>query len=188
MATDWRAAERAAPTSPQAEDALVSSTAPFDLTSPTGPWVVFAPTGDTHVARQLDALRDAGGIVRRLDARAMSTPETLFRTFARELAFPGYFGHNWNALADCLKDLHGDWHGNADVAIVIEHADLLWTRSYLPLFVAVLCDTAEQANLALDADGLPNGNPGPLSTSCSTSRPATCANSAPDSATRTTSP
>ncbi|MFE2022395.1 barstar family protein [Streptomyces sp. NPDC059499] len=35
----------------------------------------------------------------------------VFRTFARELSFLGYFGHNWDALVDCLHDWHGPGHG-----------------------------------------------------------------------------
>ncbi|MCZ7655132.1 MAG: barstar family protein [Rhodocyclaceae bacterium] len=32
---------------------------------------------------------------------------TLFECLATTLKFPDWFGHNWDALADCLSDLSG---------------------------------------------------------------------------------
>ncbi|MES5824433.1 barstar family protein [Streptomyces sp. RG80] len=48
----------------------------------------------------------------RLDGRELPTPGTLFAVFARELGFPDYFGHNWDALVDCLHDGHHGHHGH----------------------------------------------------------------------------
>lgn len=48
------------------------------------------------------------------------TRETLFEVLRRELRLPDYFGENWDALADCLRDL--SWIDERRVAI--EHAEL----------------------------------------------------------------
>lgn len=44
---------------------------------------------------------------------------TLLRTLAERLRFPGWFGGNWNALADCLRDL--SWI--PERTVVIRHED-----------------------------------------------------------------
>ena len=47
-------------------------------------------------------------------------PGVLFAALYEKLHLPGYFGFNWNALFDCLRDLH--WV--AQRRIVIAHEDL----------------------------------------------------------------
>ncbi|WP_444948764.1 barstar family protein [Micromonospora ureilytica] len=137
---------------------MSSSVASFDLASPIGPWVVVA-RNDDRVAQEKVAALASGGVVRRLDSRNMADTAGLFTEFADKLEFPSYFGHNWYALVDCLDDLHGSWHGRRPVVIVVEEADVLVGRDFLPLFVSVLCEAAERANLSLDADGLPRSRP-----------------------------
>jgi RNAse (barnase) inhibitor barstar len=43
----------------------------------------------------------------------------ILKAVAKALAFPDYFGHNWDALEECLTDL--SWHEGA-VALLIEAA------------------------------------------------------------------
>ncbi|WP_408639361.1 barstar family protein [Nocardia yamanashiensis] len=114
---------------------------------------------DSWFVSELAVLRARGGVEIRLDARDLMEPATLFRTFARVFDFPGYFGHNWDALADCLTDLHGIRHGEHSIAVLIENAEFLLSAEHLGLFLDVLCQAAWQVNLRLDADGMPQDEP-----------------------------
>ncbi|MFG2782941.1 barstar family protein [Streptomyces prunicolor] len=131
----------------------------YDLTRRAEPWVVIVPQGDPLLARQLVALEEQGGLVFHLSAEELATPEGVFTAFARTLEFPGYFGRNWDAMVDCLDDLHGSWHGGRAVAVVIGDADLLLDAGHLRLFVSVLCQAAARANSAVDSDGEPWDRP-----------------------------
>ncbi|GAA4360811.1 hypothetical protein GCM10023088_00280 [Actinomadura verrucosospora] len=126
------------------------------LTERRPPWVVFTAGDDSWVAAETAALQEQGGLVFRLDGRELLDPASLFRAFARELSFPGYFGHNWDALVDCLHDWHGPGHGERDVAVLVDDADGLAGAEFLGLLVSVLCQAAWKANLQLDADGVPH--------------------------------
>lgn len=132
------------------------------LTARRSPWVVVTSRDDRWVADEVVVLQQKGGLVFRLDGREMLEPASLFRTFARELSFVDHFGHNWDALVDCLHDWHGPGHGERDVAILIENADHLLGAEFLGLFVSVLCEAAWKANLQLDADGVPHGDRQPF--------------------------
>ena len=41
----------------------------------------------------------------RLDGESVGTRERLLAALARTLSFPSYFGGNWDALEECLRDL-----------------------------------------------------------------------------------
>jgi RNAse (barnase) inhibitor barstar len=50
----------------------------------------------------------------------IANKEELMRSLYESLQLPGYFGFNWDALSDCLRDFH--WLEPRTVALV--HADL----------------------------------------------------------------
>jgi RNAse (barnase) inhibitor barstar len=54
-----------------------------------------------------DAAQDVGFLCIPLDLSGCSDKAGLMRAFAAAFGFPDWFGHNWDALADCLGDL--DW-------------------------------------------------------------------------------
>ena len=53
----------------------------------------------------LDATSGAGFDLVRIDLARVSDKEELLGRFASALAFPQWFGGNWDALEDCLTDL-----------------------------------------------------------------------------------
>ncbi len=55
-------------------------------------------------------------LIARIDLNC-KTPEQLFEQVARELQFPSYFGKNWDALLDCLRDL--SWFGSRDAYVFL---------------------------------------------------------------------
>jgi hypothetical protein len=50
----------------------------------------------------------------------LTSSESLLRTIYRLARLPSYFGFNWNALSDCLRDLH--WIDRHE--LVLLHADV----------------------------------------------------------------
>jgi RNAse (barnase) inhibitor barstar len=68
-------------------------------------------------------LAELGVTARVLDGKLMRTKAGLIDEFASRLAFPDYFGRNWDALADCLADL--DWLRGLAYAFVIHRASEL---------------------------------------------------------------
>ncbi|MEU2392096.1 barstar family protein [Streptomyces sp. NPDC007369] len=57
----------------------------------------------------------------RLDGREMRDTDAVFQQFYDGLRLPDYFGWNWNALYDCLRDLN--WLPADHRVLVIEAAD-----------------------------------------------------------------
>jgi hypothetical protein len=85
----------------------------------------------------------------------MRSHDSLFREFATELRFPGYFGANWPALADCLGDLL--WFEELPhMLLVIEDwpSVLADAPIDLPVLTRILNDTAaDWARLGYDGTG-----------------------------------
>jgi RNAse (barnase) inhibitor barstar len=77
---------------------------PTYLQSTKAPWtsLLVIKDGDS-----LDSLvrAPAGFVLKTIKGARCKTPAALFTEFARVVNFPEYFGHNWDALEECLADL-----------------------------------------------------------------------------------
>ncbi|MFE6847579.1 barstar family protein [Streptomyces sp. NPDC057686] len=84
------------------------------------PWLHVTPE---QGALPVDLLLPVPGrtYVARLDGREMRDTDAVFRQFYDGLRLPDYFGWNWNALSDCLRDLK--WLSADHHVLIIEAAD-----------------------------------------------------------------
>lgn len=55
-----------------------------------------------------------------LDLHGIDSKAALLAALGKSLKLPEHFGHNWDALADCLED--SDLLGGHGIAIVLRHA------------------------------------------------------------------
>jgi RNAse (barnase) inhibitor barstar len=74
----------------------------------------------------------------RLDGRCMVDKRALLTSVAQVLDFPDYFGKNWDALEECLGDMH--WR-EGPIWLVIEHANAI-PQGLLDTLLAIFTDQA----------------------------------------------
>ena len=94
--------------------------------SPVAPWVewliVWPPDELPGLGPHLPDF-----VVKVFDGSRCRSSRDLFREFAREFSFPGYFGENWDALDDFLTD---DYFVPGDGCLILfENAKLLLSSS-----------------------------------------------------------
>lgn len=65
-------------------------------------------SGVYRVTRPDEVVEAAAGLS--LARIRFDTKDALLRNIAAALRFPDWFGHNWDALEDCLSDLQGGGH------------------------------------------------------------------------------
>jgi RNAse (barnase) inhibitor barstar len=75
------------------------------------------PTPQFEYVSDLSGFRAPGWLVVRLAGR-LRRKDDLFRALESGLKLPAYFGRNWDALEECLRDL--SWLG-AETRVVLLH-------------------------------------------------------------------
>jgi RNAse (barnase) inhibitor barstar len=89
------------------------------LRSLSPPWVLLAAAAGAHA---LGAELAGAVLLREVDGRECASKAALLRALATALDAPAHFGGNWDALADCLRDL--GWLPPAGgYALVLAHAE-----------------------------------------------------------------
>lgn len=110
-----------------------------DLTRPTQSGVFFVGTHDLD--RLAKTARHHELHVCRTDLAGCRDKDELLRRLAASLPLPATFGDNWDALADCLRDLH--WIPSWGYVLLFEHVDEL--RQYAEVDYNILLGILDDA-------------------------------------------
>jgi hypothetical protein len=112
----------------------------LDLSRPADNGVYFVDEGDLVTMADAAAREELG--VCRVDLAGCRDKAELLRRMAAALPLPADFGHNWDALADCLRD--PSWRPAWGHALLFDHADELRRADDLEfdILLGVLDDAA----------------------------------------------
>ncbi len=75
----------------------------------------------------LAGARAAGCLVLRVDLAAARDTEAMLDAVGRALRFPEWFGHNWDALTDCLLDM--GWLPATGYLVILDYCDGIHGRA-----------------------------------------------------------
>jgi len=100
------------------------------------------PHGD--IGELLAGAGAAGCLVLRVDLATARNKEELLTAVGKALRFPEWFGHNCDALADCLLDM--GWLPAEGYVVILDHCDGIHGRaeSDFVTLMQVFQDTAEE--------------------------------------------
>lgn len=112
------------------------------LQSVKPPWTSLLVLKAGQKAESLIRIPD-GFVSRVLRGAKCRTPSGLFAEFARALDFPDYFGHNWDALEECLADL--EWLPAKGYALLFTEAEQILPEDEedYETFLEVISDAGE---------------------------------------------
>jgi RNAse (barnase) inhibitor barstar len=111
------------------------------MTSIHAPWVHEV---DSVPQTAISTVTQSHGLVVQLDAVRIATLEELFREYVREFQLPEYFGWNWPAFYECMRDL--SWLPATSYLTVIFNSTALLRAepAELPTFTRQLADIGKR--------------------------------------------
>ena len=122
------------------------------LSKPSPPWsgLLVIPRGSSATTMTKPP---TGFLMRTIEGKKCRTSSSLFEEFARALSFPEYFGHNWDALEECLADL--EWLPAKGYILFISdaHAVLPDDEEEYETLLEILDDAGEAWSKGQTADG-----------------------------------
>jgi len=93
-----------------------------DLLKPTWQCVHFSHLDLSLVSE----LRSRGIAVLEANVESVATGVDLFNVLAKAMQFPTYYGKNWDAVDECLRDL--DWLPATGYVLLLHHSQYLWRQ------------------------------------------------------------
>lgn len=94
------------------------------VTDESVPWVHHVTESQAEMIRA--TLSGADVLIIELDGSKMRTVDGLFSEYQRGFLFPEYFGWNWNAFDECIRDL--EWLPARKYVTIIGRADQLLSK------------------------------------------------------------
>lgn len=94
-------------------------------------------------------------VIRIIRGQHCHTTPALFQEFAAALQFPDYFGHNWDALDECLSDL--EWLPARGYILVITNAERVLSTNQIEFdtFCSVLMNAKSELRHPTSSDPRP---------------------------------
>lgn len=94
------------------------------LLSLSSPWVQLVSGEERDIDNfVLGKVPEDRSVIRVIRGSRCTTRDHLFQEWAAAFQFPYYFGHNWDAMVDCLRDL--EWLPGDSYVVFITNADHL---------------------------------------------------------------
>lgn len=72
----------------------------------------------------------------------IETKASLLDALRGAMLFPDYFGGNWDALEECIRDL--SWLPRGDVVIIHKEVPLMGDPASLKMYLSILHDTVKK--------------------------------------------
>ena len=96
-----------------------------DLKKTNWQCIHFAPESNVNAA--LGDLTNTEFAMFRVNVKDVESEQELFARIASEMRFPDYFGSNWDAFDECLRDL--EWLPSKGYVLILDNSTSFWRSS-----------------------------------------------------------